>query len=70
MCCDNLFNDADAQRPPQFHERPRKLQKKKSRMSSKKCKILEVRRRGGFAKGGLAKRGPARGPAEERKCCL
>ena len=36
VCCEYIFNDEIAQRPPQFHERPRKLEKKRGSGGEKK----------------------------------
>ena len=41
VCCEDIFNDESAQRPPQFHERPRKLKKKVGRGKKKKREILD-----------------------------
>ena len=49
VCCEDIFNDENAQRPPQFNERPRKLEKteqKEGRERDKKKKFWMVRSRG------------------------
>ena len=38
VCCDNIFNDDNAQTPPQFNEIPRKLQKKQKEGRKRKKK--------------------------------
>ena len=40
VCCEDIFNDENTQRPPQFHEGPRKL-KKEGRERKKKQEILD-----------------------------
>ena len=43
VCCDDIFNDENAQRPSQFHERPRKLEKQNKKRvgrGKKSAKIL------------------------------
>ena len=41
VCCEDIFDDENAQRPPQFHEIPRKLEKQQGRERTKKCEILD-----------------------------
>ena len=69
MCCENIFNDEIAQRPPQFHEKPWEFEEKNPKWfgrGKKKREILEVQRRapaeGGSGGGGS---GGGRGSAED-----
>ena len=46
VCCEDIFNDENAQRPPQFHERPSKYKKKEEgREREKSAKFGMVRSR-------------------------
>ena len=40
MCCENILNDEIAQRPPQFHENPRKLEKNQKKSGEEKMREI------------------------------
>ena len=54
MCCEDIFNDVNAQKPPQFNERPRKLEKKhqEGREREKKARNFGGPAEGGSGAGG------------------
>ena len=76
MCCEDILNDVIAQRQPQFHERPRKLEitARRSGQEKKKREFLEVRLLKGVPGGGgevqrrgvWRRRGPAEGPSGKK----